>query len=114
MERVGFVAGALFEVETVVFDIGLYAGLVHETVVLFGAISGVGDGDRWQMCVTVKKRVEERYERECIRRIGEQCKVGDELVLGGDLQVVAGLGMAVVHGIFLHAHESGIRVGLRH
>ena len=35
MERVRLVAGALLEVEAVVFDVGLYARLFHEAVVLF-------------------------------------------------------------------------------
>lgn len=35
-------------------------------------------------------------ERECVRRIGKQVKVGDELILCGYLQVISGLGLAVV------------------
>ena len=114
MERVGFVARALFEVETVVLDISLHSGLVHEAVVLFRTIAGVGDCDRGQMAVTAEERVEERYEGECVGGIGEQREVGDELIFGRDLKVVAGLGLSIVHGVLLHAHECGIRVGLRH
>ncbi len=54
MERIGFVAGTLFDVEAVVFDVGLHAGLVHEAVVLFRTIAGVGDRHRGQMPVTVE------------------------------------------------------------
>ena len=61
MERIGAVAGMLFEVETVVFDESLHACLVHEAVVLFRTIPGVGHGDRGKMFVTVKEGVEERY-----------------------------------------------------
>ena len=39
MERIGFVARPLFEMKSVVLDEGLHAGLVHEAVVFFGAIS---------------------------------------------------------------------------
>ncbi len=114
MKRVGFVARALFDVETVVFDVSLHAGLVHEAVVFFRAIAGVGDCDRGQMSVAVEEGVEERYQRQSVGGIGEQGEVGDELVFGRDLKVVSGLGLAVVHGVLLHAHECGIRVGLRH
>lgn len=54
MERIGFVAGTLFDVEAVVFDVGLHAGLVYEAVVLFRTIAGVGDRHRGQMPVTVE------------------------------------------------------------
>ena len=33
--------------------------------------------------------------------IGEECKIGNELVLGTDLKVVAGLRLTVAHGIQL-------------
>lgn len=39
--------------------------------------------------------------------------VDDELVLGAGLHVVARLELAVSHGVVLHAHERGVRVGLR-
>ena len=44
-----------------------------------------------------------------VRKEGEVC---DELVLGGYLQVVAGLGLSITHGVFLHAHECGRGIGL--
>ena len=93
MERVGIVPRTLFEVEAVVFDVSLHAGLVHKAVVLFRTVAGVGDRDRGQTAVTVEEGVEERYERERVGGIGEQCEVGDELILGGELKVVAGLGL---------------------
>lgn len=106
MEQAGVVARALFEVETVVFDVSLHSGFIHEAVVLFGAIARVGDGDRGQMPVLVKEGVEKRYQRECVGRIGEQGEVGDELIFGRDLQVVSGVGLTVVHRVLLHTHES--------
>ena len=45
-------------------------------------------------------------------RIGEKAEVGDELVLRAYLQVVARLGLPVVHRVFLHPHESGVGIGL--
>lgn len=44
MESVGLITRPLFNVETVVFDVGVHACLVHESVVFFGAIAGVGNG----------------------------------------------------------------------
>lgn len=114
MEGIGLVARTMFKVEAVVFDVGLHSGLVHEAVVLFRAIAGVGDGDRGQVLVTAKERAKERYQREGIGGIGKQGEVGDELVLGGDLKVVAGLGLSVVHRVLLHPHERGVGVCLRH
>ena len=64
------------------------------------------------MPVSVGKRVEERYERESVGGIGEQCVIGDELVFGGYLQIVAWLGLAVVHRVLFHAHERRVGVGL--
>lgn len=34
MKRIGLVSRTLFEVETVLFDVGLHTGLFHEAVVL--------------------------------------------------------------------------------
>ena len=112
MERIRFVSRTLFKVETVVLDVGLHASLVHEAVVLFRAIARVGDRDRGQVSVTVEEGVEERYARECVCGIGEQGEVGYELVLGRELQVVARLGLAVVHRVLLHAHERGVGISL--
>lgn len=56
VERIGFISRTLFYVETVVFDVSIHAALVHEAVVFFRAIAGVGDHDRGQMPVSVKGR----------------------------------------------------------
>ena len=55
MEGIGFVARALFDMETVVLDISLHAGIVHEAVVLFRAVAGVGHCGLRQMPVTVEE-----------------------------------------------------------
>lgn len=55
--------------------------------------------------------MEERNESQCIGRIWEQPEVCDELVLGSCLQVIAGFGPPVLHGVFFHARECGIRIG---
>ena len=114
MERIGLVTWTLLYMEAVVLDVGLHAGLVHEAVVFLGAISRVGNRHRGEMPVTAEEGVEKRYERESVGRIGVQGEVGDELVLGGELQIVSGLGLAVVHRVLFHAHERGVGVGLRH
>ena len=62
--------------------------------------------------IPVWEGLQERYHGQCVRRIGEECKIGNELVLGTDLKVVAGLRLAVAHGILLHPHKSGVLVGL--
>ena len=71
MERIGLVARALFEVETVVLDVSLHAGIVHEAVVFFRAVAGIGHCGLRQMSVTAEELVEERYERESVGGIGE-------------------------------------------
>ena len=56
--------------------------------------------------------MKERDQGQCIRRVREERKIGDELVLGADLKVVTGLCLTVAHGILLHSHESGVIVRL--
>jgi len=56
--------------------------------------------------------LQERDHGQCIRRVREECKIGDELVLGADLKVVTGLRLPVTHGILLHSHESCVLVRL--
>ena len=38
-----------------------------------------------------RKRLQERNQGQCIRRVREECKIGDELIFGADLKVVTGL-----------------------
>ena len=62
-----------------------------------------------------KKKKKNRREWDvgkAVCRVGEQCKVGDELVFGSDLQIVSGFCQSIVHGILLHVPEGGIFVGL--
>ncbi len=91
MKRVGFVARALFDVETVVFDVSLHAGLVHEAVVFFRAIAGVGDCDRGQMSVTVEEGVEEWYQRQRVGGDSGKGEVGYELVFAESWRLYPGL-----------------------
>ena len=56
--------------------------------------------------------MEERYEGQCIGWVGKQSEVYEELVLGTYLQIISGFGLSVSHGVFFHAHEGGIRIGL--
>ena len=44
MEGIGLAARTLFKIETVVLDVGLHAGLIHEAVVFFGPVARVCDG----------------------------------------------------------------------
>ena len=59
MKGVRFIAGTVFQMETIVFDGPLNAGFVHETVVLFRAVSGVGDDPFWETTVTARERAKE-------------------------------------------------------
>ena len=63
--------------------------------------------------VTSGKRVEERDHGKRVSGRLEQAEVKDELVLRPQLQVIARLGLPVVHGVLLHAHERGVMVGFR-
>ena len=40
--------------------------------------------------------------------LGNRGEVGDELDFGGNLQVLSGHGLAVVHGVLFHVHERGV------
>ena len=64
------------------------------------------------MVIALLKGVEERYEGQCIGWVGKQPEVYEELVLGTYLQIISGFGLSVSHGVFFHAHEGGIRIGL--
>ena len=35
--------------------------------------------------------IRDRNQGQCIRRVREECKIGDELIFGADLKVVTGL-----------------------
>ena len=56
--------------------------------------------------------VEERNERQCIGRVGKQSEVYEKLVFSTYLQIISGLGLPVLHGVFFHTHECGIRISL--
>lgn len=56
--------------------------------------------------------MQERNQGQCIRRVREECKIGDELIFGADLKVVTGLRLSVAHGILLHSHKSSVLVRL--
>ena len=45
--------------------------------------------------------MKERDQGQCIRRVREERKIGDELVLGADLKVVTGLGVVRAAAAFL-------------
>ena len=56
--------------------------------------------------------VEKRNEGQRIGRVGKQSEVYDELVFSACLQIISGFGLPIPHGVFFHAHECGIRIGL--
>ena len=74
MKGVRFIAGTVFQMETIVFDEPLNAGFVHETVVLFRAVSGVGDDPFWKTTVTARERAKEWYEGQRVGRVRKEAK----------------------------------------
>lgn len=62
--------------------------------------------------IAVEERFHEWDEGERVGRIGEQGKVGDELVFRGYLEIITRLDLPVVHYLLLHTHKGGVRVGL--
>ena len=65
-----------------------------------------------KVSVTLTERLHEWDVGKGVCRVGEQCKVGDELVLGCNLKIVPGFCQAIVYSILLHVHEGGIFIGL--
>ena len=102
----------LLLVEVVVLDVRLHAVRLHESVVLLAAVARVRTDLTSHAGIPGGKGAEEGPHRERVPRIGEEAEVGDELVLRAYLQVVARLGLPVVHRVFLHPHESGVGIGL--
>lgn len=82
VERIGLVAWTLFEVEAVVLDVRLHAGLVHETVVFLRAVTGIGNNHGGQTVVAFEEGVEEGNQSQGVGRVGKQGEIGDELVFG--------------------------------
>ena len=111
-KRIRLIVHTLLPVEPVVFDKGFNSGFLHEAVVFFRTIPGIGDTCLWKFAVTVKEGFEERDHCQRVTWSLEQFEVKDELVLRPDLQVISGLCLAVVHGILFHTHEGGIMIGL--
>ena len=102
----------LLLVEVVVLDVGLHVVRLHESVVLLAAIARVGADLAGHAGIPEGKGAEEGSHRERVPRIGEKAEVGDELALRAYLQVVARLGLPVVHRVLLHPHERGVGIGL--
>ena len=98
--------------EVVVFDVSLHVVTLHEGVVLLAAIARVGTHFLSKSAISVVEGIKEWFHRPRVVGIVEQGEVGDKLVLGTYLQVIARLGLPVVHCILLHAHKGGVRIGL--
>ena len=82
VERIGPVARTLFEMEAVVLDVRLHTGLIHETVVFFRAVTGIGNNHRGQTVVALEEGVEEGNQGQRVGGVGKQGEIGDELVFG--------------------------------
>ena len=74
MKGVRFIAGTVFQMETIVFDEPLNAGFVHETVVFFRAVSGVGDDPFGETTVTARERAKEWYEGQRVGWVRKEAK----------------------------------------
>ena len=101
----------VLRMEHVVLDIRGDAIAEHVLVVLFAAVAGVGAHLTVLFPVPGLERVKEGDESPLVCRSPEDVVIGDELVLGGYLDIVSRLGLSVVHRVLLHPHESGVRVG---
>ena len=102
----------LLLVEVVVFDVGCDAVGLHVVVVGLAAVAGVGGAGLGIGAGELFAVVEEGWQRECVGGVGVEGVVGDKLVLGAYLQVVARLELPVPHVVLLHVLEGGVVVGL--
>ena len=82
MKRIRPVSWSLFLVEVIVLDKSFRIVSAHKTVVFFRAIPRISNGCLGEPAVSAEKHLFEGNECEGVRRIGEQGKVRDELVLG--------------------------------
>lgn len=111
-ERIVLIFSALLSMEHVVLDIRNYSVVDHMCIVLFASVSGVRAHLITLLSISVTERRQERYERALVSRSPVDAIVGDELVLGGYLDVVSRLCLPVVHRVLLHTHERGIWIRL--
>ena len=111
-EDVVAAAAFLLGVEHVVLDEGVDVVAEQVLVVLLAAVARVGDHGAALPAVLAPEGLQVVDQRALVCRPLVDAVVGDELVLGGYLDVVSGLGLAVHHVVLLHPHERGVGVGL--
>ena len=111
-EDVVAVLALLLGVEHVVLDEGIDAVAGQVLVVLLAAVARVGDHGAALPAILPLEGAEMGYQRPLVAGALEDAVVGDELVLGGYLDVVPRLGLAVHHVVLLHPHERGVGVRL--
>ena len=107
-----FAEGAfLLLVEVAVLDVGCDAVGFHVVVVGLAAVTRVGGAGFGVGAGELFAVVEEGGQREGVGGVGVEGVVGDKLVLGPYLQVVARLELPVPHVVLLHVLEGGVVVG---
>src|SRR5690606_22434622 len=80
-------------------------------VVLLTAVSRIG-GDIGRLAVIADMLLQVRDERGGVGCALMDAVGIDILVIGADLHIVGRFELAVFHGVFLHPHEGGSRIGL--
>lgn len=106
-----FLVAALAE-ELVVLDVGVCALALEVGVVLLAAVAGVGHEVCGQVTDPLLDVLAARDGAGRVSRALVDGGADDELVLGAGLHVVGRLELAVSHGVVLHPHERGVRIGL--
>ena len=81
-------------------------------VILFALISGIGNHVEVTAVDMLFHVLQERNERGGVCRLWSDCCPCYEFRICAALDVVGRLELTVFHGIFLHAHESGISICL--
>ena len=99
-------------VEHVVFHIWSHAVGKHELVVLLAAISRVCYDFAAVEAELVTEGLQKGDERAVVSGPPVQVIIDNILVFSRYLDIITWLGLAIVHGVLLHVHERGIRIGL--
>lgn len=94
-------------------DEGLHAVIFEVRVVLFALVAGICNDVLAARPVRLLEFAQEGDKGVGVGRLWADARPEDELGVAAVLDVVGGLELAVLHGVFFHAHEGRVLVGLR-